>query len=229
MGCRVAIDSNHSLTGIPYERHDDTQTGLSGFPIAICASDQGWIANKWIGGTLYNDTTGESGPVQSSDNISVTGASLNFPSNFTIGDAWHVEEGSAIDGQNIGADERVLAFAQTDARENGPWITGEGSWTRPDDFSFGMEREGVIIPILQGNVWGQKWFSCFAVSSPPITVGTSYINCFSLKKGRIRNVGDSAPVIGELFDGEIVFSIGSYNQLTMNVGGFVYYVDTVVL
>lgn len=57
------------------------------------------------------------------------------------------------------SNSRVLLTAQTTASQNGPWITGAGSWTRPTDYNVDAQVViGSSFFINQGTVYtGSSW------------------------------------------------------------------------
>jgi hypothetical protein len=66
-----------------------------------------------------------------------------------------------IDSVGLGAGDRVLLTAQTNAVQNGVWIVQTGAWTRPtaaDDFFVGRTLAGLYVYVEAGtNFASEQW------------------------------------------------------------------------
>jgi len=74
-----------------------------------------------------------------------------------------------IDGVLTDAD-RVLVWQQSDAKENGIYVSGDGAWTRSSDADTGVEVLGAFTKILQGATYGGDQFVDTNSSAPEIGV-----------------------------------------------------------
>lgn len=64
-----------------------------------------------------------------------------------------------IDGEALTAGMRVLCVAQTDGRQNGPWIVASPAWVRPDDVaSQMMSSAGFPVVTGAGHITGEIWY-----------------------------------------------------------------------
>nr|WP_295467478.1 right-handed parallel beta-helix repeat-containing protein [Mesorhizobium sp.] len=77
-----------------------------------------------------------------------------------------------IDGMTLIAGKRVLVKDQTNATENGIYITAAGAWPRATDVDTGAEIEGSYCIVLRGATNGRKVFKC---TSTGITIGSTDI------------------------------------------------------
>jgi hypothetical protein len=86
-----------------------------------------------------------------------------------------------VDGVQTAADDRVLAYQQTDPRENGIWVVSEGLWTRAKDFDGNLDFvKGTEILVTSGDT---NTLTRFVVASDdPVQVGVSNIT-FTLLGG----------------------------------------------
>lgn len=66
-----------------------------------------------------------------------------------------------IDSVGLGAGDRVLLTAQTNAVQNGVWVVQSGAWTRPtqaDDYYSGRVMAGLYLYVESGtNFAGEQW------------------------------------------------------------------------
>lgn len=58
------------------------------------------------------------------------------------------------DGQVVPAGEIVNLQFNTDQKENGPWVTAIGAWSRPSNFVNGTNAKGAFISIVNGPTYG---------------------------------------------------------------------------
>ncbi len=64
-----------------------------------------------------------------------------------------------IDGVSTIAGDRVLLSGQTNAVQNGIWVTAAGAWSRPSDFATGDSAGGSFICVQEGTDFADtKWF-----------------------------------------------------------------------
>jgi hypothetical protein len=76
-----------------------------------------------------------------------------------------------FDGYTLEAEQTVLLTAQTEAKDNGPWVVGTGAWSRPLDFEAGSVSKARVIAILNGAENGRtQWV---LKTNTSVTVGTS--------------------------------------------------------
>lgn len=81
-----------------------------------------------------------------------------------------------IDGQALAADRRVFLTGQTDARENGIWITAAGAWARASDMpAAGSLELGASVAVTAGTVNASTVWLLTMPNAGAITVGTSYL------------------------------------------------------
>jgi hypothetical protein len=77
-----------------------------------------------------------------------------------------------VDGETLGAGERVFVRAQTNATENGIYVVAAGSWSRAVDADSAAEfAGGVLISVERGLTNGGKVFRC--TNSAAVTLGTT--------------------------------------------------------
>ena len=78
-----------------------------------------------------------------------------------------------IDGVTIGSgdtNKRVLLTAQSDAKQNGPWITASGSWTRPSPNEI---QASAAFPVAEGTTYHDTiWY---VTTDDPITADATDI------------------------------------------------------
>ena len=78
-----------------------------------------------------------------------------------------------IDGVTIGSgdtNKRVLLTAQSDAKQNGPWITASGSWTRPSPNEI---QASAAFPVAEGTTYHDTiWY---VTTNDPITADATDI------------------------------------------------------
>ena len=78
--------------------------------------------------------------------------------------------GQNIDGL-VGAGERILVKNQTNAAENGIYITSSGAWARPLDANSALELAGAVVIVNGGTVNGSTvWTNNFKTTD---TLGTT--------------------------------------------------------
>ncbi len=73
---------------------------------------------------------------------------------------------AARDGVTPVANDRVLAVAQTDPTQNGPWLAQAGTWVRATD----QVTAGSFWMVTEGSNAGSQWK---VATADPITVGTT--------------------------------------------------------
>lgn len=118
-----------------------------------------------------------------------------------------------ISGYTLEEGDRELNIAQTDGKENGPWIAHSGSWLRPTDAASGVDLYGTTVSILQGTYKGNAYwesgspaisgtdvlvyttFSSGAYNADEVTL-TEVSNTFSIKTGGVSNtqISDTANI-----------------------------------
>lgn len=67
---------------------------------------------------------------------------------------------------------RVLLTAQTDKKQNGPWIVQRGAWIRPRDWSLSDQAAGALFLAEGGSGVSRYWR---ITTEPPIVIGTTDI------------------------------------------------------
>lgn len=76
---------------------------------------------------------------------------LKQPARFAVGTNVASLSGPITVDSNLVTTDSILLLAQTDQKENGPWIVnGSGTWTRPEDFRTGLDVSFCLIPVLAG-------------------------------------------------------------------------------
>ncbi len=101
-----------------------------------------------------------------------------------------------IDGVTIGsgdANKRVLLTAQSDATQNGPWVTAAGAWARPSPNEL---LSSAAFPITEGTedhdtVW-------YVVTNDPITAGVTAVSIQQLAREIQSSQIADAPAFGRL-------------------------------
>jgi hypothetical protein len=77
-----------------------------------------------------------------------------------------------VDGIVLQTDNRVLVWRQSNAAQNGIYLAKPGAWVRAVDFDEAAEiRPGMLIPVIQGNVYKQSIFQLINTGS--VIVGTT--------------------------------------------------------
>lgn len=76
-----------------------------------------------------------------------------------------------IDGV-LTSNDRVLVRAQTDASENGIYVSAAGAWSRATDADSAAELEGAAVGVQQGSTYAD---AVFLQTTDSITLGTSDI------------------------------------------------------
>ena len=102
-----------------------------------------------------------------------------------------------IDGVLTSSD-RVLVWQQTDASENGIYVSASGAWSRASDFDgAGDKIHGSAVLARQGTNYDNVQFVCMNATEP--TVGTDDINFTMLQAG----VADDSVSTAKIQDGAI--------------------------
>jgi hypothetical protein len=84
-----------------------------------------------------------------------------------------------VDGIALAAEERVLAYGQTDSAENGIYSASTGAWARTKDFDGTSDWcRGTLIPVASGTVNAGKIFR--VTSADPEDVGETDITFESI-------------------------------------------------
>jgi hypothetical protein len=84
-----------------------------------------------------------------------------------------------VDGVALAAEERVLAYGQTDSAENGIYSASTGAWARTKDFDGTSDWcRGTLIPVASGTVNAGKIFR--VTSADPEDVGETDITFSSI-------------------------------------------------
>lgn len=92
-----------------------------------------------------------------------------------------------IDGVTTSG-SRVLVKNQTDATQNGVWVSGSGAWTRATDSNSSTNvQNGDAVPVQSGTTLGQTVWQL--VSTGTITPGTSAQTWSELAFGRPYTAG----------------------------------------
>lgn len=77
-----------------------------------------------------------------------------------------------VDGVDLGEGDRVLVKDQTDASENGVYVTAWNAWTRAEDADSDAEvNTGMFVLVTEGATNGAKGF--ILITAEPITVDTT--------------------------------------------------------
>jgi hypothetical protein len=76
-----------------------------------------------------------------------------------------------VDGVTLEAEQLVLLTAQTEAKNNGPWLAAAGAWTRPTEFTTGASVKARTIAVVSGTVNAHSEWLLKTTSS--IVVGTT--------------------------------------------------------
>ncbi|MDE2096444.1 MAG: hypothetical protein KGL39_04300 [Patescibacteria group bacterium] len=108
-----------------------------------------------------------------------------------------------IDGHTLSSGELVLLTAQTTSSQNGTWVAGSGSWTRPNDFAANAVVGARLILVVNGTSHANTVWALDAPSGGVI-VGTSsqsWTNIVAGGGGGVTNVSNS--------DGSITVTNGS--------------------
>jgi hypothetical protein len=96
---------------------------------------------------------------------------IKQPARFAVGTNVSSLSGSITIDSNLVTTDTILLLAQTDQKENGPWVVNDtGAWTRPNDFKTGLNVSFCLIPVLAGS-YAARFFSTGAER----IVGTSNI------------------------------------------------------
>jgi hypothetical protein len=76
---------------------------------------------------------------------------IKQPVRFAVGTNVTSLSGPIYTDSNLVTTGTILLLAQTDQKENGPWVVNAtGAWTRPDDFKTGLDVSFCWIPVLGG-------------------------------------------------------------------------------
>lgn len=81
-----------------------------------------------------------------------------------------------IDGVGTVSGQRVLLKNQTNAVQNGIYITNAGVWSRATDFDSSFEDIGAMVLVTAGTTNAGKVFRCTSAAFGGTSIGTSNIN-----------------------------------------------------
>jgi hypothetical protein len=124
---------------------------------------------------------------------------IKQPVRFAVGTNVTSLSGPIYTDSNLVTTDTILLLAQTDQKENGPWVVNAtGAWTRPDDFKTGLDVSFCWIPVLGGT-----YRSTFFATGAGRIVGSTNIS--------LENITFSAFLTG------ISFSDGSDITATNNL------------
>lgn len=102
-------------------------------------------------------TLGMKAPVRASSNINLT-----------------LYGAQDADGVSLVSGDRVLALAQTDARENGIYVVASADWVRAADFDGTRDvKKGTIVPVSDGN---DRANTMWQLSSNGVVIGTDELS-----------------------------------------------------
>lgn len=82
-----------------------------------------------------------------------------------------------IDGYVMQTNDLVLCAAQTTPAQNGPWIVGSGSWTRPHEYAAGSSVvAGRVLSVANGTTYGAtRWLLTTPGTVTVDTTATTWI------------------------------------------------------
>lgn len=127
-----------------------------------------------------------------------------------------------IDGFMTSAD-RVLVWKQSNAAENGIYLSGSGAWTRTSDANTWDELLSAYIFVTSGTTWGGASFVCLA--QPGGTLGVTAINWLQFSNNAIYTAGTGLTLTGFQFSITNIGTAGTYGTassvpvLTTNAQG----------
>jgi hypothetical protein len=118
-----------------------------------------------------------------------------------------------IGGTITAPGDRVLLTAQTDAKNNGIYVTASGAWSRAIDFALGDSVAGINVYITEGTNGGNIYFCSNAIGGD--IVGTN-----NLSFDRIMPTDGSSPYYGKSFTDSSTYistSADSTKKATFNL------------
>ncbi len=116
-----------------------------------------------------------------------------------------------IDGVTTST-SRVLLTGQTDASENGIWVTGAGAWIRPDDFDNGGEAAAAYVFVMEGTTHAEEGWNC--TSDTGTVIDTNNNNWAIYTRREAYTAGNGVTLTGSAFslDAAFVASTGIEND-----------------
>ncbi len=93
---------------------------------------------------------------------------------------------------------RVLVRAQTDASENGIYVSASGAWSRASDMDESAEFAGAAVFVREGTTYADVGFVCTNDADP--AVGTDDINFTQFTGAATLTAGDGLTKTGNTFD-----------------------------
>lgn len=125
-------------------------------------------------------TLGMKAPVRASSNINLT-----------------LYGAQDADGVSLVSGDRVLALAQTDARENGIYVVASADWVRAADFDGTRDvKKGTIVPVSDGN---DRANTMWQLSSNGVVIGTDELS-FTQIGGSGGSLGNVSAFMQTLLD-----------------------------
>ena len=85
--------------------------------------------------------------------------------------------GQQIDGVTVGNSERIFVWKQSNASENGIYISATGAWSRASDADTAAELRGARVPVEQGTLYGDHQF---VLTTDNINLGTTNLTFVDL-------------------------------------------------
>ena len=127
-----------------------------------------------------------------------------------------------IDGFMTSSD-RILVWQQSDAAENGIYLSSSGAWTRTSDANTWDELLSAYIFVTSGVIWGGGSFVCLA--QPGGTLGVTDIDWLQFSNNAIYTAGTGLTLTGFQFSITNIGTAGTYGTassvpvLTTNAQG----------
>jgi hypothetical protein len=104
---------------------------------------------------------------------------IKQPARFAVGTNVASLSGSITIDSNLVTTDTILLLAQTDQKENGPWVVNSsGAWTRPNDFKTGSAAKYCLFHVLGGTYKGKTY-----TTGNIGVVGTANINLQDITVG----------------------------------------------
>ena len=114
----------------------------------------------------------------------------------------------ALDSAVMSSTDRILVKDQTDATENGVYVSAAGAWARSTDMDVWREIPLALFPVTKGTTHGGKMFLC--TSSKSGTLGVTDITMVefgaTLNHGEMFGINDDDHVHYSLADGTRAFT-----------------------
>ena len=125
-----------------------------------------------------------------------------------------------IDGISVTAGKRILVKAQSDASENGIYVSAASGWSRSDDLAAGSDAAGVFTFIESGTAGGDKGFVCTSNSGSAV-VGTDDLSFSQFSDTGSVTAGDGLQKVGSEISADLdgTTLAVSASGLKVNAGG----------